>query len=214
MMMLMMLMKTVITSFELISMKNEIVVDGRIKSKKKRRSSRIVHQPERYTTSPKSKALSFEILDDADEVPSDDDTPLTINIELLVNSKTGLKSPSIIIFDSFRLASKTRVAATLREFLQLEFDHKRNLSAGSLSRKLYNIDTIPTIDAAVPQQRNYSDCGLYILQYIESFFSYRILKATGQLSTFTDKCEKNLEGSTKRKEILHVIYEHVIAKDE
>jgi Ulp1 family protease len=132
-----------------------------------------------------------------------------------VNSKNRSKSPSIIIFDSLRIASKTRVAATLREFLQLEYDHKKTLPVGSLDRKLFNIDTIPTIEAAVPQQRNYSDCGLYVLQYIESYFAHRSTKINFQLSsTFSDGCEKNLMGSAKRKEILNVINQHIIPKEE
>jgi Ulp1 family protease len=85
---------------------------------------------------------------------------------------------------------------------------------GSLDRKLFNIDTIQTIEAAVPQQKNYSDCGLYVLQYIESYFIHRASKMNLPLcSTFSEWCEKNLKGSTKRKEILNVINEHVIVKD-
>lgn len=78
---------------------------------------------------------------------------------------------------------------------------------------MFNIDTIPTVEAAVPQQRNYFDCGLYILQYIESFFAQRSSDANFETSTFSNWCEKNLTGSSKRKEILNVINEHVIAKE-
>jgi len=89
------------------------------------------------------------------------------------------------------------------------------LPIGSLARQLFNMDTIPTIEAAVPQQRNYSDCGLYVLQYIESFFTH--LSSTVNLqssSTFSNWCEKNLKGSSKRQEILNVINQHVILKEE
>ena len=157
---------------------------------------------------------SVEAVDEADEVASDDDIPLKVNIESLVNSKNRSKAPTIIIFDSLRIASKTRVAATLREFLQLEYDHKNVLPMKTLQRKLFNIDTIPTVEAAVPQQRNYSDCGLYVLQYIESYFAHHSSKMSFPLSTtFSDWCEKNLKGSTKRKEILNVINEHIISKE-
>jgi len=191
--------------------------DDRLKSKKKKRSTRIINRTLRNNSSSslKSNILSIEVLDDADEVASDNDIPLKINIELLVNSKNRSKSPSIIIFDSLRIASKTRVAATLREFLQLEYDHKQILPIGSLARKLFNVDTIPTIDAAVPQQRNYSDCGLYVLQYIESFFAHCSSEIDfNYSSTFSDGCEKNLMGSAKRKEILNVINQHIIPKEE
>jgi sentrin-specific protease 6/sentrin-specific protease 7 len=194
------------------------LLDDQFKSKKKRRSARIINHTERDNlntkTSSKSNTHPIEVLDEADEVASDEDNPLKVNIETLVNSKNRSKAPAIVIFDSLRIASKTRVAATLREFLQLEYDHKKVLPMGSLERKLFNIDTIHTIEAAVPQQKNYSDCGLYVLQYIESYFVHRSSKMNFPLSsTFSEWCEKNLKGSTKRKEILNVINEHVISKD-
>jgi Ulp1 family protease len=119
------------------------------------------------------------------------------------------------MFDSLRAGSKNRVAATLREFLQLEYDHKKTLPVGSLARKIFNLDTIPTIEAAVPQQPNYFDCGLYILQYMESFFAHRSPTNNFQLSTtFANWCEKNLMGSSKRKQIFSIINQHIIPKEE
>jgi len=119
------------------------------------------------------------------------------------------------MFDSLRAGSKNRVAATLREFLQLEYDHKKTLPVGSLARKIFNLDTIPTIEAAVPQQPNYFDCGLYILQYMESFFTHRSPTINYQLSTtFANWCDKNSMGSSKRKEIFNIINQHVIPKED
>ncbi|CAF3354404.1 unnamed protein product [Rotaria sp. Silwood1] len=187
----------VLTEADLISDDEDSDFDDRLKSKKKKRSTRIIHRNEKNNnynnSSSKSNIPSLEIFDEADEVISSNDTPLKINVESLFNSKNRSQSPAIIIFDSLRIASKVRVAATLREFLQLEYDHKKTLPIQSLGRKLFNIDTIPTIEAAVPQQRNYFDCGLYILQYIESFFFHRS-SATNfpSSSTFSNWCEKNL----------------------
>ncbi|CAF0793616.1 unnamed protein product [Rotaria sordida] len=216
----------VLTEGDLISDDEDLDFDDRLKSKKKKRSTRIIHRNNKHNdicnnSSSKTNIHSLELLDEADEVISNNDTPLKLNIELLVNSKNRSKSPAIIIFDSLRIASKIRVAATLREFLQLEYDHKKTLPIQSLGRKLFNIDTIPTIEAAVPQQRNYSDCGLYILQYIESFFfhcsstnNYQSSSSSSSSSTFSNWCEKNLMGSSKRKEILNVINQHIISKEE
>lgn len=162
----------------------------------------------------KSNILSLDGFDEFDEVESDDEIPVKVTIESLVSSKARARAASIVIFDSFRIESKTRVAATLREFLQTEYNHKKSSNGAPAPRKLFNMDTIPTIDAAVPQQRNYSDCGLYVLQYIESYFAHRASKMSFPLaSTFSDWCEKNLKGSTKRQEILNVINEHVIPKE-
>ncbi|CAF1191597.1 unnamed protein product [Adineta steineri] len=199
------------TEGDLISDDEEDTIDDRLKSKKRRRSSRIIRSIGSNSTSsspsPKPSIQLGDELDEADEVTSDNEVPLKQNIEALVSAKKDhSQTPAIIIFDSLRIASKNRVAATLREFLQVEYDHKKALPVGSLARKLFNMNTMPTIEAAVPQQRNYSDCGLYILQYIESYFTHLT-------STFTNWCEKNLKGSTKRKEILTVINQHVINKE-
>jgi Ulp1 family protease len=148
----------------------------------------------------------IEILDEADEVTADSD-----NLPTTVPTKNRSQTPAIIVFDSLRAGSKTRVAATLREFLQHEYDHKKTLPVGSLARKIFNLDTIPMIEAAVPQQPNYFDCGLYILQYMESYFAHRSPTTNFQLSsTFANWCEKTSMGSSKRKQVFNVINEHVI----
>ena len=191
---------------------------GSKSKKKKRRCVRVTSPTKQENTDEKpntrTSVLSLDGFDDADEVESDDEIPVKVTIESLVSSKARAKSPAIVIFDSFRVESKTRVAATLREFLQIEYSHKKGSNGASAQRKTFNMNTIPTIDAAVPQQRNYSDCGLYVLQYIESYFAHRASKMSFPLaSTFSDWCEKNLKGSTKRQEILNVINDHVIPKE-
>lgn len=196
---------------------NFVLIDSGSKSKKKKKRVSATNATKQDDTNDQLVTNSSEStldLDDADEVPSDDEVPVRVNIESLVNCKGRAKSPAIIVFDSFRVAHKTRVAATLREFLQVEYDHKKRSTATSGQRKIFNLETIPTIEAAVPQQRNYSDCGLYVLQYIESYFAHRASKMSFPLaSTFSDWCEKNLKGATKRQEILNVINDHVIPKE-
>lgn len=118
------------------------------------------------------------------------------------------------MFDSLRTGTKNRVASTLREFLQREYDHKKPLPVGSTGRKIFNLDTIPMIEAAVPQQPNYFDCGLYILQYMESFFTHRSPTINyNSPSTFSNWCEKDSMGSSKRKQIFDIINQHVIPKE-
>ena len=167
------------------------------------------------STSSTSNIHPIEILDEADEVIADSDCPITTSNEKIIIPKNRSQTPAIIMFDSLRAGSKNRVAATLREFLQLEYDHKKTLPQGSLARKIFNLDTIPTIEAAVPQQPNYFDCGLYILQYMESFFAHRSPTTNFQSSsTFANWCETISMGSSKRKQIFDIINEHVILKDE
>lgn len=169
------------------------------------------------SASPSSKSTVHisDSREEADEVQSDSDTDYESNIEAYLNQKKNSQYPAIVIFDSLRIQSKKRVAATLREFLQLEYDHKKALPTESLARKLFNIDTIPIIEAAVPQQLNYFDCGLYVLQYIESFFAHRCSTINFcSSSAFVNWCEKTSMGSSKRQQILNVINKYGTVKDE
>ena len=197
-------------------MDEKFCLDKQIKQKKKKKSTEPVVQSTTEQnpseSSSTSQIHSIEILDEADEVTTDTTTTTTENS---ITPKNRSQTPAIIMFDSLRVGSKTRVAATLREFLQLEYDHKKTLPSGSLARKIFNLDTIPSIEAAVPQQPNYFDCGLYILQYMESFFHSRSPTINYQLpTTFADWCEKTSMGSSKRKQIFDIINEHVIPKEE
>lgn len=38
------------------------------------------------------------------------------------------------------------------------------------NEKVFSKDTIKGASLKVPQQSNFTDCGLYVLQYVESFF--------------------------------------------
>ncbi|CAH1394127.1 unnamed protein product [Nezara viridula] len=87
-----------------------------------------------------------------------------------VNSKTKppskpIKQPSILIFDSLAWTNRSRVCATLREYLKIEWKvgHKENL-------RDFSKDVFKGAVPKVPQQTNYIDCGVYVLQYVEAFF--------------------------------------------
>ncbi len=196
-------------------------LDNRLKLKKKKINDRLIHSTTNNSTtdevslSSTSNIHPIEILDEADEVIVDNDNHIKTNNDTGVNPKNRSQTPAIIIFDSLRAGPKNRVAATLREFLQLEYDHKKPLPVGSSARKIFNLDTIPTIEAAVPQQPNYFDCGLFILQYIESFFAHRSPAINFQSAAmFANWCENNSMGTSKRKQIFNIINQHVIPKED
>ncbi|CAF3438305.1 unnamed protein product [Rotaria sp. Silwood1] len=196
------------------------LTDNRLNLKKKKNTECIIEPivnnniPGEASSSSTSNIHLIEVLDEADEVIIDNNNHIKTDNETTTNPKNRSQTPAIIMFDSLRSGSKNRVAATLREFLQLEYDHKKTLPVRSLARKIFNIDTIPTIEAAVPQQPNYFDCGLYILQYMESFFAHRSPTINFQSSsTFANWCEKNSMGSSKRKQIFDIINQHVIPKE-
>lgn len=58
--------------------------------------------------------------------------------------------------------------ATLRDYLTVEYKAKMGVE------KLYTKDVIKGACPKVPQQTNFTDCGLYLLQYVESFFTVRL----------------------------------------
>ncbi|XP_065361584.1 uncharacterized protein velo isoform X3 [Calliphora vicina] len=77
-----------------------------------------------------------------------------------------IKQPLILIFDSLAGASRSRVVATLRDYLTCEY--KIKMTGAPLHT--FNKDNMPGHCVKVPQQNNFTDCGLYLLQYVEQFF--------------------------------------------
>lgn len=73
-------------------------------------------------------------------------------------------SPSILIFDSLPGPSRWRIVATLREYLEVEWETKKGRKCS------FDRDTMIGRNVRVPVQSNFSDCGVYLLQYVESFF--------------------------------------------
>ncbi|XP_013776519.1 sentrin-specific protease 6-like isoform X1 [Limulus polyphemus] len=74
------------------------------------------------------------------------------------------KEPCILVFDSLLGPARWRIVATLREYLACEWKAKKGAT------KVFDRDTMRGYTPRVPQQTNFSDCGLYVLQYTESFF--------------------------------------------
>ncbi|XP_020380981.2 sentrin-specific protease 6 [Rhincodon typus] len=66
--------------------------------------------------------------------------------------------------DSLRGPSRTNVVKILREYLEVEWEMRKG------SKRAFTKDVIKGSNPRVPQQDNFSDCGIYILQYVESFF--------------------------------------------
>lgn len=78
----------------------------------------------------------------------------------------AVKQPLILIFDSLAGASRSRVVATLRDYLTCEYKIKKP----DAQAHVFNKDNMPGHCVKVPQQNNFTDCGLYLLQYVEQFF--------------------------------------------
>ncbi|EFA03603.1 hypothetical protein TcasGA2_TC013691 [Tribolium castaneum] len=97
--------------------------------------------------------------DDSEESP-----PQTLSVENN-SERPPIKQPCILIFDSLAGASRSRVVATLRDYLTCEYKAKLN------EEKIFTKDIIKGACPKVPQQTNFTDCGLYLLQYVEQFFN-------------------------------------------
>ncbi|KAK5879632.1 hypothetical protein CesoFtcFv8_022731 [Champsocephalus esox] len=74
------------------------------------------------------------------------------------------RQPCILIMDSLRGPARSTVVKTLREYLEVEWEVRQG------SSRCFGKDVMKGSSPRVPQQDNFSDCGVYVLQYVESFF--------------------------------------------
>ncbi|XP_042602216.1 sentrin-specific protease 6-like isoform X2 [Cyprinus carpio] len=82
----------------------------------------------------------------------------------LTSKPTICKQPCILIMDSLRGPTRSTVVKTLREYLEVEWEVKKG------SKRSFGKYVMKGSSPRVPQQDNFSDCGVYVLQYVESFF--------------------------------------------
>nr|XP_009937782.1 PREDICTED: sentrin-specific protease 7 [Opisthocomus hoazin] len=88
----------------------------------------------------------------------------------LSNSKRQIcKRPCILILDSLKAGSVQKTVQVLREYLEMEWEAKRK------THREFNKSTMIGLCPTVPKQDNSSDCGVYLLQYVESFFQNPIV---------------------------------------
>ncbi|KAL4233107.1 Sentrin-specific protease 6 [Mactra antiquata] len=90
-------------------------------------------------------------------------TPINPDDTANKEAMTGIKQPCIIVFDSLYGPSRSRIVNVLKEYLQVEWAVKKG---GTVLNKTIFKGCAPK----VPQQNNFSDCGVFMLQYVESFF--------------------------------------------
>ncbi|XP_034403339.1 sentrin-specific protease 7-like isoform X4 [Cyclopterus lumpus] len=76
---------------------------------------------------------------------------------------TVLKRPCVLVMDSLKLSYHENICRLLRDYLQVEWEVHRG------TPRLFTADSVRSSSCRVPQQDNSSDCGLYLLQYAESF---------------------------------------------
>ncbi|KFV66417.1 Sentrin-specific protease 6, partial [Dryobates pubescens] len=110
---------------------------------------------------------------------------------------TVCKQPCILLMDSLRGPSRSNVVKTLREYLEVEWEVRKG------NKRSFSKDVMKGSNPKVPQQNNFSDCGVYILQYVESFFENPILSFELPMN-LTDWFPRP-RMKTKREEIRKII---------
>lgn len=112
------------------------------------------------------------------------------------------KNPCILIFDSLKNgANRWNVAVILREYLQVEWDEKKAKTEGA---KIFDKSIMKGATPGCPQQSNSSDCGIYLLHYIERFFTHPLHDFRLPIRYLNDWFPKD-EVSKKRREICRLI---------
>ncbi|XP_051910502.1 sentrin-specific protease 7-like isoform X3 [Hippocampus zosterae] len=75
-----------------------------------------------------------------------------------------LTKPCILVMDSLKVQQHEHACKLLRDYLQVEWEERKG------RHRVFSSDGMHSYSCSVPQQDNSSDCGLYLLQYVESFF--------------------------------------------
>uniref|UniRef100_A0A4W4H729 SUMO specific peptidase 7b n=1 Tax=Electrophorus electricus TaxID=8005 RepID=A0A4W4H729_ELEEL len=90
-------------------------------------------------------------------------TPCGTHLTLSLAFSFLLSRPCILTMDSLKLFYHYGIYPLLREYLQVEWEVRRK------TPRAFNDEVIKGCHCKVPLQDNSSDCGLYLLQYVESF---------------------------------------------
>uniref|UniRef100_A0A3Q2CIY4 SUMO specific peptidase 6a n=1 Tax=Cyprinodon variegatus TaxID=28743 RepID=A0A3Q2CIY4_CYPVA len=119
-------------------------------------------------------------------------------------SKPIICKPCILIMDSLRGPSRSNVVKTLRlrvvfRYLEVEWEVRRG------SQRSFGKDVMKGSSPRVPQQDNFSDCGVYVLQYVESFFELQNPIPSFQLPMNLSDWFPQQRMKTKRLEIKELI---------
>ncbi|XP_058517796.1 sentrin-specific protease 7 isoform X1 [Ochotona princeps] len=120
----------------------------------------------------------------------------TTKMNMLVPKKR-CKRPCILILDSLKAASIQNTVQNLREYLEVEWEVKRK------THREFSKASMMDLCPKVPKQDNSSDCGVYLLQYVESFFKDPIVNF--ELPIHLEKWFPRHVIKTKREDIRELI---------
>lgn len=170
--------------------------------------------------------LTLEDDSERDEAEGDDSEMASDDSDTDTNSSTPqiqpqpqpqqeqrMKQPIILIFDSLAGASRNRVVATLRDYLSCEFIAKEK-QAGRVptTNTIFTKDNMQGHCVKCPQQNNFTDCGLFLLQYVEHFFKEPIVNYKAPIKQLVNWFE-NIVVTRKREDISNLIKD-LVSKTE
>ncbi|KAJ6643380.1 Sentrin-specific protease 7, partial [Pseudolycoriella hygida] len=122
-------------------------------------------------------------------------------------SSQRMKKPCFLIFDSLSGAGRSKLMNILRGYLTCEYRRKFGESNG----RTFDSDNFPHINVDVPQQDNFVDCGVYLLQYVEKFFKDPITDfRTKKMNLKLQNWFPAIEVTRKREEIAKLLQRLVV----
>ncbi|XP_068036985.1 sentrin-specific protease 7 isoform X3 [Anomalospiza imberbis] len=143
------------------------------------RQNSLSHRPQQSPLEPESDntGAGSLLLRDEEEVDGGNEIAASASVLYSAISKISLsnskkqicKRPCILIFDSLKACSVQKTVQVLREYLEVEWEAKRK------THREFSKSTMIDLCPRVPKQDNSSDCGVYLLQYVESFFQNPIV---------------------------------------
>jgi hypothetical protein len=92
-------------------------------------------------------------------------------------------SPVLMHLDSMASSGHNmgNISRTLRKYLEKEWDHRQELNSVPLcnrSSRLFTTDNLPCRKMVLPQQNNCTDCGCFLLAYVQHFIAAMPLRLT------------------------------------
>ena len=138
----------------------------------------------------------------SDDEVEEDEEESNKKTEQEIQAMLAIRQPCILTFDSLAGGSKARTHQTLREYLTCEW--KTKMVRTGKEERIFTRDNMPGGSPKVQQQPNFSDCGIYLLQYVESFFKDPIKDYTLPIKSLTQWFTKE-EVEGKRNKIAELI---------
>eukprot|EP00112_Aurelia_sp_Birch-Aquarium-sp1_P018904 Seg4589.3 transcript_id=Seg4589.3/GoldUCD/mRNA.D3Y31 product="Sentrin-specific protease 6" protein_id=Seg4589.3/GoldUCD/D3Y31 len=112
------------------------------------------------------------------------------------------QQPCILIFDSLVSGGRSRVFTNLRQYLTVEWKEKKG---GREQAKKFTKNNIKGSFPKIPLQSNDCDCGIYVLQFAESFFDNPIVNFKFPIKRESWFTKEHADG--KRNVIKELIYD-------